>query len=172
MGILSLVGSQNRHKAILRALSITVSSNGATTLAFLAVAPEARCKFVLCLALCLCGIRGVCAACSGHAASGGPATEVPNSLPAVRSYLDMVGTACAGSEIVFALEEDIVIVVEEGKSTGVTATGAFQAEGGRVCEDELDVILAGYGSGRHGGKGKERHNIHFVVFCLVGEKAK
>lgn len=25
------------------------------------------------------------------------------------------------------------------------------------------MILASYRSGRHGGKGKERHNIHFVV---------
>jgi hypothetical protein len=37
----------NRHKAILRALTITVSSNGATTLAVLAVAKGVRGKFVV-----------------------------------------------------------------------------------------------------------------------------
>ena len=72
----------------------------------------------------------------------------------------------------FALEEDIVIVVEEGKATGETATQVLDAEGGRAWEEELDVILAGYGSGSHGGKGKERHNIHFVVFCVGGDKAR
>lgn len=132
MGILSTVGSHNLHKAILGALTITVSSNGATTLAFLAVAKNARCKFVACVALCLFTIRSVRAACPGHAAKGGPATEVPNSLPAVRSYLDVVGVPSAGSEIFSALEEDVVIVVEEGKAFGVTATGAFEAEGGRA----------------------------------------
>ena len=93
MGILSLVGSYNLHKAILRALTVTVSSNGASALAILAVAKDARCKVVVCLALCLFTIRGVRAAFSGHAAIGGPATEVPNSLPAVRSYLDVVGVS-------------------------------------------------------------------------------
>lgn len=132
MGVHSLVGSQNRHEAILRALTITVSSNGATTLAVLAVAKGVRGKFVVCLALCLCSIRGVRAACSGRAAKGGAATEVPNSLPAVRSDLDVVGIARAGREIVFALEEDIVIVVEEGKATGETATQVLDAEGGRA----------------------------------------
>ena len=130
MGILSPVGSYNLNKAILRALTITVSGNGATALAFLAVSSEIRCEMVACFALCLFTIRGVRAACSGHAAKGGPATEVPNSVPAVRTYLNVVGVPRTGREILSALEEDIAIVVEEFKVFGVTGTGASEPEGG------------------------------------------
>ena len=125
--ILSRVASLELNKAILRALTITVSSNSATAGTVNAGTDTSESQVLIRLAFGLFSVRVVHAARSGPAAERRPATEVVGSLPAIRSYLDVVGIIHAGRVVegIRGLEEDVVIVVVEGETRIETAAGVL-----------------------------------------------